>query len=254
MKYQVNDYLLFIFLTVFSITEVFSQPEDGESSEQVQKEWLEALSDAKKLASFYSEYTGLLFNDVLYTQPESIVQKLEQLNEKNGVLKEYNLLETFQLRDAQKFEFGKYTSEKNEIYYSIIGWKKRGRKWTKEFETIYENIPQPNPKDDLVQEGRGNWVKYSNEHRPDLIAEKVFSTEGYYFNRGKKYDADEIAQAYNYMNNENYKIELEAMKVFKVNESIILEVGTFHVGGKGLYTLIWKKEKDDWKLLLDFNF
>ena len=56
------------------------------------------------------------------------------------------------------------------------------------------------------------------------------------------------------MSNESYKIKLEALKVLQVNNKIVFDIGTFTSGGKGLYTLIWKKEDDDWKLLLDFNF
>lgn len=159
----------------------------------------------------------------------------------------------YQLRDNQKFVLGEYKTKSGNVYSTIIGWKNRD-KWTKEFEVIYNNNDYLILEIDSVNKARNNWEKLSNQHRPDLIVDEIFSDNGKYFNRGIQYSDRELIEAYSYMNNESHKIKLEPLKVLQINSDIVFDIGTFEVGGKGLYTLIWKKEVDTWKLLLDFNF
>ena len=64
----------------------------------------------------------------------------------------------------------------------------------------------------------------------------------------------QIADAYGYMKNNSYSIDLTPQKIIQVNNQIVYEVGTYDTGGKGLYFLLWAKKREEWKLWLDFNF
>lgn len=246
-------YLLYLLTLLVSgyYSEVTAQT-ISQQSDTTQARWLEALNERKSLAGFYNDQSGLLRNDKLHTTTDEILSQLMSLRSAAGRLT-YESIETSQLIETQKFEFGRYITIDGSAYYSIIGWRNADG-WHKEFEAIYPakfNIKNETP---LVDPLRLQWQTFSNQHRPDLIAKKVFSGEGNYLNRGIHSRGMEIAEAYAYMNDESYTIKLEPVTVHQVNEHTIFEIGIYDVGGKDVYALIWRKEGDDWKLLMDFNF
>ena len=244
---------LVFFLVVSISIKAIGQVLKREASEQAQASWMESLKTGKSLESFYAEGSGILLNDELSIGLEEINNQLSALIKKVGRLTTYTPIEVHQLRDQQKFVLGSYKTANGITLSSVIGWKNKG-KWIKEFEVIYRNSDYSNPGTNVVNQARAQWEKHSNQHRPDLIVENVFSKNGKYFNRGTLFKGKQIIDAYSYMNNESYKIKLESLKLLQINNDIIYDIGTFEVGGKGLYTLIWQKELDTWKLLLDFNF
>lgn len=226
--------------------------QSSSNTEEIQTKWLSNLSEGKDLKTFYTKNSGILLNDELYIGSVKIKTQLKEWLGADTFLS-FKTQETHQLRDQQKFEAGEYITASGKRYQTIVGWSKK-EKWTKEFEVIYENTVETETDSTIVDEGRDQWVKHSNEHRPDLIAMNVFSTRGMYFHRGKISPQNEIANAYSYMTRESYQITLEPLMVRLVDDSTVFEIGIFRTGGQGLYTLIWVKEGDEWKLLLDFNF
>ena len=243
--------LIFTLIVICTPASLLAQPQ-MERTDSIQAQWLEALNERKSLVGFYNDQSGLLRNDKLYTKTDEIINQLRSLRDTADKLT-YESLETFRLHETQKFEFGRYVTIDGSGYYTIIGWRNEDG-WRKEFEVIYPakfNIKDETP---LIDPPRLQWQAYSNQHRPDLIAEKIFSADGNYLNRGIHSRGMEIADAYSYMNNESYRINLEPLKVHQVNEQIIFEIGSYDVGEKDVYTLIWRKEAGEWKLLMDFNF
>lgn len=249
MKYLICTAFILLYTAIGGKLAI-AQQASFKSTSEVQEDWLKALQGSESLMSFYSKNSGILIGDSLYVGLDKIDGQIEKVNTWQFV--KYTSEETFQLRENQKFELGSYQTRDGKTYSTIIGWRK-GAEWKKEFEVWYEKTFSGTQKD-VVEKERGIWEKHSNQHRPDLIVEDLASKNGKYFNRGKEYHRDEIASAYSYMNNSSYSIKLTALKVLQVDESTIFDIGTFDVGGKGLYTLIWKKEAGEWKLLLDFNF
>ena len=224
----------------------------AQNTETVQTDWIKALSEGGDLNAFYNDQSGILLNREVYLGASEIGQQLQAYWEDDPLVRfEHQYVR--QLRDQQKFESGIYETKSGKLFQTIIGWQWK-ETWTKTFEVIHPLAPDLNNDENIVDKGREKWVMHSNEHRPDLIAQQVFSASGKYFNRGKVYPQSEIAGAYSYMNNENYVITLEPQMVKRVDERTVFEIGIFKVGGQGLYTLIWIKENNEWKLLLDFNF
>ncbi len=251
MKYSFQSaFILFLFV-LFFCDFALSQQTTNKSSEKTQIAWLKALQNSKNLELFYTKNSGIMLNDTLFIGLDKISQKLQAHGAKQ--FERYINKGTHQLRENQKFELGEYYAKNGKTYNTIIGWKKND-KWTKEFEVIYEKSYSFNSQINLVSDERKKWEELANQHRPDLIVDKVVSQNGKYFNRGKKYQRNEIARAYSYMNNDKFKIKLESLRIVQIKDNIIFDIGTFDVGEKGLYTLIWKKEDGNWKLLLDFNF
>ncbi|MEQ9412947.1 MAG: nuclear transport factor 2 family protein [Cyclobacteriaceae bacterium] len=249
MKYLI--YTAFIFLyTAIGVNHAIAQQTSNKLTNEVQEDWLRLLQHSENLLPFYTDNSGMLINDSLYVGLDEIAEQIKKVC--SWQIQDYTSEETFQLRENQKFELGSYQSKDGKTYSTIIGWRK-GAEWKKELEIWYEKTFS-GTQEDIVEKERGTWEKHSNQHRPDLIVEELASQNGKYFNRGKEYHRDEIASAYSYMNNSSYSIKLTSLKVLQVDESTIFDIGTFDVGGKGLYTLIWKKEDGKWKLLLDFNF
>ncbi|MTI41861.1 hypothetical protein [Fulvivirga lutimaris] len=221
------------------------------TTDTLQTEWIKAINSGYAINDFYNNNSGLLL-DGEFILGQELSKTLHTFIRDNGEIGNYELLETHRLRDNQKMELGKYAVN-NKTFYSVIGWKRLGE-WTKEFEVIYEHTPVPGNTGDVAATGRQAWEDYANEHRPDQIIKNVSAKNGMYFNRGSLYHGDEIIEAYGYMTNESYHIKLESMSGSMVNEDTFFDIGTFQVGGKGLYLLIWTKEGNDWKILLDFNF
>jgi hypothetical protein len=243
--------LLVLFTIVMPISAVGQQIEK-EPIESIQEEWLYALNNGAPLNPFYTRNSGLMLHDTLFIGVEEIVTQLQGLKKKASTFEKYKIIEEHQLRDNQKFAFGEYITTGGGVFRSIIGWKKGG-KWTKEFEVIYMHNKDFTLEVDSINQARENWEEFANQHRPDLIVANVFSDNGKYFNRGNLYKDKQIITAYSYMSNDRYSIKLEPMTVSQINSSVIFEIGIFKAGGQG-YTLIWLKELDSWKLLLDFNF
>lgn len=248
----------FRFFIVFLLTlpipfNAIGQQSAKESVEKTQSNWLMALNESKNVDSFYNAQSGILLNDESSVGIKSLNKALQNLKHKVGKFTDYRSIEEFKLRENQKFVLGTYKTQNGDILNTIIGWRYRD-KWTKAFEVIYNKTKDFTLGIDSVNKKREDWEKFSNQHRPDLIVSKVFLEKGKYFNRGTQYVGKEIINAYSYMSHESYKIKLDALKVLQVNKDIIFDIGTFTSGGKGLYTLIWKKTADVWKLLIDFNF
>ncbi|MCB0492841.1 MAG: nuclear transport factor 2 family protein [Cyclobacteriaceae bacterium] len=249
MKYLICTAFIILYTAIGGKLAI-AQQTSNKSTSEVQKVWLKALQGSESLVSFYTKNSGVLIGDSLYVGWDKIESQIQKVY--TWQFENYTSEETFQLRDNQKFELGSYQTRDGKTYSTIIGWRK-GAEWKKELEIWYEKTFS-GTQEDRVERERGIWEKHSNQHRPDLIVKELASRNGKYFNRGKEYHRDEIASAYSYMNDKSYSIKLTALKVVQVDESTIFDIGTFDVGGKGLYTLIWKKEDGEWKLLLDFNF
>lgn len=145
-------------------------------TDQIQNEWIAALNTSSSLARFYSDNSGLLLSGAI-TKSDKISDRLKDFVTKNGQVISYVLLETFQLRENQKFVLGKYVTSSGKSFYSIIAWNKIDT-WFKEFEVIYESTDAIQDSTDVAAAGRKAWEDHANEHRPDLIVKNVSAKNG----------------------------------------------------------------------------
>ncbi len=218
----------------------------------IQSGWLSELNSTRKIAPPYTGNSGLMYKDSLLVGQNAIEGMWKRLNGEDRITK-YDTINFFQLYEDQMLVHGVYTTAGGTKMPSVIAWK-YDKSWYKAFEAVAptsDRIPDHKTEIGLL---RSSWELYANQHRPDLIVKNVFSSKGKYFYRGKVHMGMEIAEAYGYMRDKSYSIDLTPRKIIPINEQLICEIGIYNAGGKGLYVLLWGWEGDDWKLLLDFNF
>jgi hypothetical protein len=219
----------------------------------LQSKWIAAQKDKKQDTFLYNDASGLFANDSLFIGPISINKALYKIYKDMGALVQYDTLASYQLNEGQAFVLGVYTTAKGLKTPSIIGWRKEDA-WTKAFEVIEaKSIKSPVDMSE-INLLRSSWELYSNQHRPELIVQNVFAANGRYFYNGIENKGQQIADAYGYMKNETYAIDLSPKKVYQVTDTLVYEIGIYKTYGQGLYFLLWTKEEGAWKLLLDFNF
>lgn len=219
---------------------------------ELQKKWLSELNSNQKITPPYTGFSGLMYKDSLLLGQDAIEGMWKRLNGEDRITK-YDTITFFQLYEDQMLVHGVYTTAGGTKIPSVIAWK-YDKSWYKALEAIApksDRIPDHKTEIGLL---RSSWELYANQHRPDLIVKNVFSSRGKYFYRGKVHKGMEIAEAYGYMRDKSYGIDLTPRKIIPFNEQLICEIGIYNAGGKGLYVLLWAWEGDDWKLLLDFNF
>ncbi|MBT8283867.1 MAG: hypothetical protein HKO75_00655 [Flavobacteriaceae bacterium] len=245
--------VILLSLTGLKVDKAYSQDTSSKKvTFQLQQTWLKTLRKQPESQLPFTEISGLIVDKTLHIGKSSIKAAWNELNRSDQLIK-YDTLAYFQLYPGQMFVHGVYTTDKGRAFHSIIGWKK-SESWVKVFEATA-------PKSDVSENSkteigllRSSWELYSNQHRPDLIARNVFSANGRYFYRGVEYRGMDIAEAYGYMRDKSYSIDLTPQKVIQVNDQLVYEIGVYDTGGKGLYFLLWAREGEEWKLLLDFNF
>ncbi|GGD45481.1 hypothetical protein [Muriicola marianensis] len=218
----------------------------------IQNQWLSSLQSGQSQKFVFNESSGLFMADTFLIGALSITEYWEEINQQEKIIR-YDTIASYQLYPGQLFVHGEYNTDNGKRFSSVIGWVKRGD-WIKAFEAVAPNGDSPEDGKTEINLLRASWELYSNQHRPDLIAKNVFAPSGRYFYRGKVYEGIEIADAYSYMKNEDYSIDLTPQKVIPVNSEQTYEIGIFKTGGQGLYFLMWGKAEGEWKLLLDFNF
>lgn len=255
LKSTRDIYLLFLVLSISLFTTDSLGQVNSASAEitVLQSKWITDQKGKVPPVFLYNEASGLFVNDSLNIGSIAINKALFNQSKNLGVLVRYDTLGTYQLHKGQVLILGVYTTSLGRKIPSIIAWRKETT-WTKAFEVIAEKSKQLAADIAGIDVLRSSWELYSNQHRPDLIVRNVFAVNGRYFYNGIENKGIEIAEAYGYMKNETYTIDLTPLKVYQVNERMIYEIGVYKTNGEGLYFLLWTKEGDDWKLLLDFNF
>lgn len=219
----------------------------------LQSSWISNMNSTDKSSLLYNESSGLFANDSLFIGSFAIQKALHSQFAKVGTFVQYDTIVSYQLYEGSALVLGTYTTAKGLKVSSIIGWRK-DEVWIKAFEALEErSVHMPYAKED-IDLLRSSWELYSNQHRPDLIVQNIFAANGRYFYNGFENKGKQITEAYGYMRDESYSIDLTPKKVYQVTESLIYEIGIYRTTGAGLYLLIWTKDEDSWKLLLDFNF
>ncbi|MEZ2415312.1 hypothetical protein ACA086_10130 [Muriicola sp. E247] len=245
--------MILLSLIGLKVNKAYSQDQNSRTATyKLQQTWLKTLQKQPGSELPYTEISGLIVNETLHIGKPSIKAAWNELTGSDQIIK-YDTLAYFQLYPGQLFVHGIYTTDKGTAFHSIIGWKK-SESWVKVFEAIAPKSGVTENSKTEIGLLRSSWELYSNQHRPELIAKNVFAGEGRYFYKGVEYVGMQIADAYGYMKNDSYSIDLTPQKIIQVNNQIVYEVGMYDTGGQGLYFLLWFKKGEEWKLWLDFNF
>ena len=245
--------LFVLCISLFSLNSIGQVKAMSLETMSLQSKWIATQKDKKQHTFIYNDASGLFINDSLFIGSTSINRALENLYKDIELLVKYDTLASFQLNEGQALVLGVYTTGKGLKMPSIIGWRKEVT-WTKAFEVMEAKSIRSKVDMADIDLLRSSWELYSNQHRPDLILQNVFAANGRYFYNGIENKGQQIADAYGYMKNETYAIDLSPKNVYQVTDTLVYEIGIYKTNGEGLYFLLWTKEEGTWKLLLDFNF
>jgi ketosteroid isomerase-like protein len=181
-----------------------------------------------------------------YSQKDYKIKSIESIysteaNQDNGIY--YEIIQ-FRTEDAKSFK-------------QLVIWKVEKGKKLREFE-FEEACATSLIKADTtpIPDRRNLWIDLCNAHNPVALVNKLYSPDALYFNhkpiiKGRQ----DLIKEYAYMNNENYRLTLEPLKVEMVNHTLAFEIGQCKGSYPGKYILIWKKDpKGEWYIYLDSNF
>lgn len=222
------------------------------SSDAIQQKWVRSFNNKEDVRLLYLKDGAVFYKGKLFKGEQLIEKKIKDFRLAVGENISYQKIESHSLRPTQKFELGIYKAN-NQTFYTVIGWRNKDG-WKKEVEIIYEKLTEKTDALNQIDFARNKWEEYSNNHDPDGLIDQLFSKNGYYFNRGRVFQGEEIKEAYSYMKGEKWKIKLETLSSTQLSDRIVFDIGTFQSSGKGLYFLLWSKNNEKWELLLDFNF
>ena len=201
------------------------------------------------LPEFHLMYQGNVYND-----QEQVVEIYQDLIAMIGDSGNCQLLHKTVTASGNVMSISVITTV-NRSYAILSAFRNLKGAFSKEFEFIIP-IEDSNKADHKsINKMRELWVNHSNNNRPDLVVNEVYSANAFYLNRGKLLnDRPLIIEEYKYMLNPGWSIELVEQGFLQVNENISIEIGTY-ANYRGQYLLIWSRQSDEsWKIALDFNF
>jgi len=102
---------------------------------------------------------------------------------------------------------------------------------------------------------RKRWMQLCNNHRVRRLVEQLYTSDALYFNHKPMIKGTEaLIKEYGYMNDEDYQLTLEPLKISVVNENAAFEIGQASGSYGGKYILIWERGDDgQWRIAVDSN-
>ncbi len=151
------------------------------------------------------------------------------------------------------YEIGAFTTENEALFKHLLIWNNQYPQ-KRVFEFIAEST-KAIPVDPGIHAQREKWIALCNLHNATQLVTELYHANALYFNHKPVIVGwDAIAKDYQYMNDKNYSLRLEPIKLEMVAENLAYEIGQCIGTYNGKYLLVWKKDgKGDWKILVDSN-
>ncbi|WP_298894291.1 hypothetical protein [uncultured Psychroserpens sp.] len=258
--------VLFIFIGCREKVENFNTSTDKKTNEiqsneisTASKSWLEIVNN-KNLIDIRGYYANNAFKvisaDSIVTGSSTIAEYY--INKSNLITESKTLF----LTEANKtqgidYELINYKTEDLEEYIQVVIWKQNDDKKVREFEySVKRNKVNSNVDKDDISKRRGLWIELCNKNNAENLVKELYANNAIYFNHKPLVIGTEaISKEYQYMNNNNYNLTLEPLKVEMVTEHIAFEIGQCKGSYGGKYVIVWKKESGEkWKVFIDSNF
>ena len=157
---------------------------------------------------------------------------------------------------AIHYELLSYKTDSLQEYVQLVIWKKEANKVIREFEFEEASSLAARKVDtNAIADSRKLWMQLCNAHDAEKLVKALYSPNTMYFNhkplvRG----TEDLIKEYDYMNNENYSLQLHPLKLKVVNANLAFEIGHCSGSYNGKYILIWKKHANgNWKIFVDSN-
>jgi ketosteroid isomerase-like protein len=154
------------------------------------------------------------------------------------------------------YELIRYTTEDLQEYVQVVIWRLNNEQVLREFEFTERSSPEAKKVDtNEIADRRKLWMELCNAHNAENLVKELYSSNTMYFNHKPIVKGVEnLIKEYDYMNNSDYTLHLEPMKLEVVNENFAYEIGQCSGSYNGKYLLVWKKQSDGhWKIHIDSN-
>ena len=154
------------------------------------------------------------------------------------------------------YELVRYKTDDLKEYIEIVIWRVQGQHRIREFEFTQESTSNSFQTDTTkIAARRKLWVELCNANNAENLVKELYSTNTMYFNHKPIVTGIEaLIKEYGYMNNKDYSLNLNPLKLEIVNTNFAFEIGKCSGSYNGKYILVWKKEADgDWKIYIDSN-
>ncbi|WP_235295999.1 YybH family protein [Portibacter marinus] len=164
---------------------------------------------------------------------------------------------------GQSTDFQIYASLDSTISYAVLIHEGTSSKYAsiqirEENEVVlewYEKATFPLVDLNKIEERRQAWMDLCNAHDAAKLVRTLYSKDAVYFNHRPLIIGHEaIAVEYDYMNRQQYELDLTPIYIKAVNDQCIFEIGQCSGSYNGKYVLIWEKEQNGiWNIKMDSN-
>jgi len=138
------------------------------------------------------------------------------------------------------YELVSYKTEKLEEYIQVVIWRLIDGKKVREFEySVKSDGTTSAANKNSISERRNLWIELCNENDAENLVKQLYDTNAIYFNHKPLVIGTEaISKEYQYMNNDNYNLTLEPLKLEMVSENIAFEIGQCKGSYGGKYVIV----------------
>ncbi|WP_430412278.1 hypothetical protein [Kordia sp.] len=221
-------------------------------------DWLHAINSAN-IDALQNSYHA---NAIKIISADSILSGAPQIaNSYNSHKNKIISIESLFSVEASKekgitYELVKYKTITHKEYIQLVIWSMENEKVIREFEfTETTNTTSANVDITDIDDRRNLWIERCNANNAENLVKQLYSSNTMYFNhkplvRG----TEDLIAEYDYMNDKNYSLNLQPLKLAIVNANFVFEIGQCSGSYNGKYILIWKKHTDgNWYIYIDSN-
>lgn len=220
-------------------------------------EWINSFNNK-------SEDMNLLYtkNALLFPGQEGVLQGTDIIHRFYNQMSDSDLITDltidYRVKPSENpdkiYETGHLHMETGECFQYLIVWTFSEGQWLHEVDAIAKR--EINLDGDLrIPSAREQWVKLANAHNAFTLATKLYTDKYVYLNRGRTYTGyTSLAEAYSYMNQSDFKVNLAPDISIMVQPDLAYEIGTWTSYGTGHYIILWELRNGEWKIRFDTNW
>lgn len=225
--------------------------------DMINKKWTHAICTREiDITNYYIESALLFYELNPYINGLTGIKKQYGASFVNSTIKEFYVDYRVQLIENPDiaYETGHFTLNNLVEYQYLFVWNRIDGKWFHEVDAyakksshVEENLK--------INDARREWVKLANEHSALNLAKCLYNKDFVYYNRGMIYEGYEnLANAYSYMDDIDFDINLEKNSLVMVKPDFAYEIGTWSNEASGSYIIIWQFRDKRWGIYLDSNW
>lgn len=153
------------------------------------------------------------------------------------------------------YEIGHFANAKQEGFKHLLILKQEGDTLLREMEFIAPASTVDSAALQVFDQRRAEWMELCNAHNAEKLVKSLYTPNALYYNHKPLIIGHEaIIKDYQYMNRENYSLQLSPIHIELVNDRMAYEIGQCSGSYGGKYLFVWYKNgKGNWSVMMDSN-